>query len=541
MKPLLRILRLWRGQAAWLGLGLAVALASVAAGVALMALAGAHVAVLVAGGVATAGLLLQAVGPLRVVLRYLDRLTTHAATFRALADLRVWFFRSLAGRSAGGLGMRRAGDVAARMVGDVEALDGLYLRILVPLAGGLMLVPVLAGLLAPGGLWLAASVTMLLLAAAAVVPAIAARASISSGARLAEANAALRLGVIDTLTGLRDVRAFGAEARRLALVATQDSNAALAQAAVARRAALAQAAGFLLGQAALLLVLLGAGTHPVFAVAAVFLTFAAFEVASGLPRAGALAGYAAAAARRVLEITDTPGEIAPVDPAPPPAGNALRFEDVVVGWDATRPPVFDGLTMDIPAGAHVAILGPSGAGKSTIAALLLKTLKPQAGRILLGGVDIARLDTDAVRARFGWLSQATHLFDDTIRANLLLGSPEADDAALWRALDEAEIGEFVRTLPDGLDTWLGEGGSRVSGGQARRVALARTLLSKAPVLILDEPCAGLDAETERAFLTTLGKLPAGRSVILIAHRLTGAERVDRIWRLSNGHALAAAA
>jgi len=541
MKPLLRILRLWRGQAAWLGLGLAVALASVAAGVALMALAGAHVAVLVAGGVATAGLLLQAVGPLRVVLRYLDRLTTHAATFRALADLRVWFFRSLAGRSAGGLGMRRAGDVAARMVGDVEALDGLYLRILVPLAGGLMLVPVLAGLLAPGGLWLAASVTMLLLAATAVVPAIAARASISSGARLAEANAALRLGVIDTLTGLRDVRAFGAEARRLALVATQDSNAALAQAAVARRAALAQAAGFLLGQAALLLVLLGAGTHPVFAVAAVFLTFAAFEVASGLPRAGALAGYAAAAARRVLEITDTPGEIAPVDPAPPPAGNALRFEDVVVGWDATRPPVFDGLTMDIPAGAHVAILGPSGAGKSTIAALLLKTLKPQAGRILLGGVDIARLDTDAVRARFGWLSQATHLFDDTIRANLLLGSPEADDAALWRALDEAEIGEFVRTLPDGLDTWLGEGGSRVSGGQARRVALARTLLSKAPVLILDEPCAGLDAETERAFLTTLGKLPAGRSVILIAHRLTGAERVDRIWRLSNGHALAAAA
>jgi ATP-binding cassette subfamily C protein CydC len=202
--------------------------------------------------------------------------------------------------------------------------------------------------------------------------------------------------------------------------------------------------------------------------------------------------------------------------------------------------VFDGLTLDIPQGARVALLGPSGAGKSTLAALALKVVAPRSGRILLGGVDIATLPADKVRARIGWLGQATHLFDDTIRSNLLLALPDADEAALWGALDAARIGDVVRGLPDGLDTWVGEGGARFSGGQGRRLALARALLSPAPILILDEPCVGLDAETERAFLETLNETAPGRTIILITHRLTGVERLDRIFRLSAGKAVAAA-
>ncbi|MGH7210858.1 MAG: ATP-binding cassette domain-containing protein, partial [Acetobacteraceae bacterium] len=186
-------------------------------------------------------------------------------------------------------------------------------------------------------------------------------------------------------------------------------------------------------------------------------------------------------------------------------------------------------------------LGPSGAGKSTLAALALKVVAPQSGRVLLGGADLATLSAAEVRGQIAWLSQATHLFDDTIRNNLLLGRPDADEPALWAALDAAAIGDAVRALPDRLDTWVGEGGARFSGGQARRLALARALLSPAPILILDEPAAGLDAETERAFLATLNGLAPGRSMILIAHRLTGVERLDRIWRLSGGHAVAAAA
>ncbi|WP_270936911.1 ATP-binding cassette domain-containing protein, partial [Falsiroseomonas oryzae] len=249
---------------------------------------------------------------------------------------------------------------------------------------------------------------------------------------------------------------------------------------------------------------------------------------------------AGASARRLFEAADAPAPVAePVRPATPAAGHAIRVEGVHFAWSADRPPVFDGLDLEVPEGARVALLGPSGAGKSTLAALLLKLAAPQAGRIMLGGVDIATLAADEVRARIACLTQDARLFDDTIEANLRLARPEAEEAALWRALDAAGIGELVRTLPDGLATRCGEAGARFSGGQVRRLALARALLSEAPVLILDEPAAGLDPETERAFLETLGEATAGRSVILIVHRLIGVERPTRILRLVGGRALAA--
>lgn len=540
MNALFRILGLWRRQAGWLAIGLLVSLASVGTGVALLALAGAHVAALVMG-TALAGVLLQVLGPMRVILRYLERLATHTATFRALADLRVWFFRGLARQSAGGLGLRSSADVAGRVVADVEALDGLYLRILLPLAAGLMLLAVLV-LIAlaepgPGG-----AIIGLFVLAAFVVPMLAARGAMSGGSRVAEAAGALRITIVDLFTGMRDIRAFGAETRMLDSAARHDDVLAAAQAGVARRAAMAQAAGFLCGQAALLLVLAGSGVRPVYSIGMLFLTVGVFEAVGGLPRAGALAGSAAASARRVLEAaTSEPAVHEPTAPVALPGSNALCFDAVTFRWAPDRPELFDSLTLDIPAGARVAILGPSGAGKSTLAALLLKVVAPQSGRVMLGGADIATLSSAALRGRIGWLGQATHLFDDTIRANLLLGRPDADDAALWSALDAAEIGDFVRGLPDQLESWLGEGGARASGGQGRRIALARTLLSDAPILILDEPCAGLDLATERAFFATLNALPAGRTLLLITHRLTGVERLDRIWRLYGGHAVAAAA
>ncbi len=545
MSPLYRILLLWRRQWAWLCVGLCVSVASVITGALLLALAGAHVAILLLGAVAGGAALLAVLGPLRVVLRYAERLVTHGATFRALAALRVWFFERQAERSAGGLGMQRSGDLVSRLVADVETLDGLYLRILTPLAGAaalfLILLAVLVG--TGGAVWpFGLAACGLFAAAAFLIPALTARASVVHGGEVATAAAGLRVAVLDALSGLRDVRVFGAEGRIAEEIGRRDQAVGLAQARLAARASLAQSAAFLCAQSALLLMLLVADVRPVFAVGAVFLLVAAFEVAGGLSRAGTLAGHAAAAARRVLQAA-RPGHdvVEPATPASLPRGTSVRFDGVHFRWAPDRPELFDGLTLEVGQGSRVAILGPSGCGKSTLAAMLLKVVAPQGGRILLDGVDIAALSASDMRSRFGWLSQTTHLFDDTIRANLLLGRPGAAEPALWQALDQAEIGDFVRGLPDGLDTWLGEGGARVSGGQGRRIALARTLLSDAPVLVLDEPGAGLDAQTERAFLQTLNGLPAGRSLILITHRLTGVERLDRIWRLSGGHAVAAAA
>ena len=539
--PLCRIMGLWSRQAGWLLAGLLIALAALTAGIGLMTMSGLTIGAAVLAGSLAAPALLRAFGTARVVLRYIERLVTHNATFRALADLRVWLFRRLARSSAGGLGFRHSGDMLARLVGDVEALDGLYLRILLPLAGAVLLLPVLVLLIGHRSPVLAIEVGMLFAAAAFLLPWMAAQVSGRAGTGLATGASALRVAALDALTGLREVRAFAAEGRMLAVVQAKEFALLSAQQTLASRTALAGAASFLCAQIAVLAVLINAGASPSIAVAAAFLVLAAFEAVGGLSRAGALAGHASAAAHRVLEAADAPIPVPdPTDPAAMPASTALRFEAVEFRWQPDRPPVFDGLSLDIPQGARVALLGPSGAGKSTLAALALKVVAPRSGQIRLGGVDIATLPTALVRARIGWLGQTTHLFDDTIAANLLLARPDADETALWAALDAARIGDMVRTLPERLDTWVGEGGTRFSGGEGRRLALARALLSTAPILILDEPCAGLDAEAERSFLQTLNETAADRTVILITHRLIGIERLDRIFRLSGGKAVAAA-
>jgi ATP-binding cassette subfamily C protein CydC len=536
------ILRLWRGRAGVLLLGAVVSVAALGVGVALTVASGGLVAGLVTGAAVAAPLLVRVLGPPRVVLRYLDRYITHDALFRALADLRVWFFHGVARHSAGGLGMQRAGDVLTRLVGDVEALDGVYLRVLVPLVGAAALLPVLVVVMWQAGAALALLVAALFMVSCFVLPWTLARAALASGERLAAGAAGLRVACLDALHGLREVRAFSAEGRMLAAMQAREAALLEAQRDLAGRAAWAGAAAFLCAQAAILATLAAAGAVPQSAALLVFLAVAAFEAVGGLPRAGVTLGHAAAAARRVLEAAAGPPPVPdPAEPAPLPAGSALRFEAIRFAWASDRPLVFDGLTLDVPQGARVALLGPSGAGKSTLAALALKVAAPQSGCVLLGDTDIAQLPADAVRARIGWLSQATHLFDDTVRANLLLAWPDADEAALWAALESAQIANVVHALPDRLDAYVGEGGRLLSGGQGRRLALARTLLSPAPVLILDEPCAGLDADTERAFLATLNEVAEGRSIILIAHRLTGVERLDRIYRLSAGKAVAAAA
>ena len=534
---LLRILGLWHGRAVWLGAGVAVSLLALVSGIGLMVFAGAALASLAL----FAPLALRGLAFARIGLRYLERLVTHAAMFRALADLRVWLFRRLTVNAAGGLGFRQAGDVLARLVNDVDALDGIYLRILIPLAGAFLVVPLTLIVLLPRSLVLGLVVAVLLGLAAFALPWFAARAAMEAGTRLTAAMGQLRIAVLDTMTGWREVRAFGAEGRMLAAIQAREAELLGAQHALATRTALAGAGTFLCAQAVLFAVLCGAGMNLSVAIVAAFLVLAAFETIGGLPRAGAYLGHAAAAAKRVLAAADAPVPVPdPVAPADLPRGTRLGFDGVTFQWRPDLPLVFDGLTMDIAPGTRVAVLGPSGSGKSTLASLLLKVAAPQAGRVLLGGADIAGLTALDVRSRIGWLSQATHLFDDTIRANLLLARPTADDVALWAVLDQARIAGVVRALPDGLDTWVGEGGARFSGGQGRRLALARALLSPAPILILDEPCAGLDAEMERDFLATLNSVARDRTVILIAHRLVGVEKLDRIYRLSGGKAVAAA-
>ncbi len=536
-----RVLGLWHGRRAWLWAGVGVAVLAMLAGLALLGLAGQGAATALAGGAFVGLLWLRPLVLLRPALRWAERMVTHAATFRALADTRVWFFQRLAERLPAGLGLNRAGDLLGRMVTDVEALDGLYLRALVPAAAALAAVLAVAVVLA--GAPLLALLLGLPLLLALLRPLLLAPAAARAGTALAEAQGNLRAAVVDPLSGLEDTLAANAEPRALAAVAAAGDTLAEAQQALAWRTALAGAAGGLLAQGALLGALAWglAGGEVGLAIAALFLALAAAEPLAAMPRAGAALAAAAASARRLFQAADQ----APPVPDPrglpmQPEGFALSLKGVEFRWAADRPLVLQGLDLELPEGSRIAILGQSGAGKSSLAALLLKLAQPQAGSITLGGSDLASLPGEDVRRRITCLTQQARLFDDTIAANLRIAAPLAPDAALWRALDRAGIAEVVHALPDGLETQCGEAGMRFSGGQARRIALARVLLSAAPILILDEPTAGLDAETERAFLSTLEHGAEGRTVILITHRLTGVEKPHRVLRLAGGRLLTAA-
>ena len=538
MSPMRRVVGLWRPEALLLATGAVVSLLCVGAGAALAMTAGRAIVPAAFGGLVLLwSLRLSGAG--RVALRYVERMLTHRATFRSLSRLRVWFFRSVARSSFGGLGVLRSGDALARLVDDVQALDGLYIRIAIPALAVVVLLPMLMWAMAPAGPFPMLLLATLLLTVSVALPLLASQSARALGIRLTSAGAGLRVAALDAVTGLREVRAFGAEGRMLAAVQAREAALLRAQRQLARRGAVAQAGAVLCGQLALLLVLI-AGLPPGRLLPALMLTLAAFEAVAIMPRAGVLFGLAQAAARRIVSAADAaPAVPEPISPSAMPTGHSLRFENVSFGYPG-RAPVLQDLSLDIPQGARVAILGPSGAGKSTLAALALRVVAPGVGRVLIGGVDIATLGSADVHSAIAWLSQGTTLFEDSIRANLALSRPDASDEALWRSLEAAGIADVVRGLPEGLDTWMGAGGAGLSGGQARRLALARTLLSNAPILVLDEPATGLDPAAERAFLTTLNAVTEGRTVILIVHRLTGVERLDRIWRLSGGKAVAAA-
>ncbi|GBQ87209.1 thiol reductant ABC exporter subunit CydC [Gluconobacter albidus] len=539
-----RILQVWRPQYTRLITGIVIAELAVCAGLALMGQAGGRMAG-AAIGVGAAYLLLRLSGAAQIILRYFERLYTHDAMFRALADLRVWFYRRLAGGAAAGLGFQRSGDLLSRLVSDVQTLDSLYLRILVPLISALLTLPIATIVWMKAGTQAGLLTGALFAILAFVLPLLGARLSRRFGPDILHAESELRVAALDLASGLREARAFGAEDVLAAVVTERQETLFKTQRRQQTRMALMQGFAGLIAKGGIAIILCAVAgilfpqAPAVAGLTALFVAITALEGVTGLARAGLLSGQVNHAAQRIVEIADK-APPAPEGNAPLPLGRDLRLENVTFSWTPDRAPIFRNLNLTLRQGERAALIGPSGAGKSSLAALLLKAASPKEGQILLGGTDISTLRDRDLRSQIAWLSQASHLFDDTVRGNLLLGREDIPDEALWTALEQARIADVVRSLPDGLATWIGEGGSKLSGGQGRRIALARVLLSDAPILVLDEPATGLDADTERAFLETLNNATEGRSILLIAHRLTGVEKLDRIWRLEDGQVISSA-
>ncbi|MGW0989624.1 thiol reductant ABC exporter subunit CydD [Streptomyces sp. NPDC002486] len=485
----------------------------------------------------------RAFGIGRAVFRYAERLVSHDAVLRMLADTRVAVFRRLERLAPAGLLRVRRGDLLSRLVADVDALQDYWLRWLLPAGAALVVsaasVGFTAWLLPEAGAVLAAG----LLAAGVGVPLITGAVARRAEHTLAPARGVLATRVTDLLTGTAELAVAGALPARTAQARQADG----ALTRIASRAATATALGdgltaLVSGLTVAAAALAGAqavaaGRLDGVAMAVVVLTpLAAFEAVLGLPLAVQYRQRVRRSAERVYEVLDAPEPVR--EPERPRQAPASPFPVVVKGLTARHAgqdrEALGGLDLALEEGRRIAVVGPSGSGKTTLAQVLLRFLDAEAGSYTLGGVDAYALHGDDVRKFVGLCAQDAHLFDSSLRENLLLARKDATEDDLRAVLCRARLLDWADSLPDGLDTLVGEHGARLSGGQRQRLALARALLADFPVLVLDEPAEHLDLATADALTADLLAVTEGRTTLLITHRLAGLEAVDEVLVLEHG-------
>lgn len=482
--------------------------------------------------------LVQLLGGSRAFSRYAERVVSHDLTFGMLKEIRLQVFRRLRPLSPARLSERRSGDLLSRLVSDVEHLQDLYLRAVSPLAVAASvcaatavalyvlyppLVPVALAALALGGIGVPLLVGWLQSRAAGNEPAL---------------RAELDARVVDGLWGSTDLLAAGRAGDAAREVSNLGRKLEDRQRSTAFVSGLREALDDLLSGLAVLAVLLVAipavqagEFRGVYLALAALLVLGSFEAVRPLGEAMQSLGGVLAAGRRIFEISDqAPAAEDPEDPLPAPAGRRLKLRGVGFRYATGEPRVLEDVSFALEPGKKIAVVGPSGAGKSTLAGLLLRFREADEGEVLLDEHDLRKYAQEDVRSRLAVAAQEDHLFSGTARENLLLARPDANEEELREALNLALLTE----LPGGLDCEVGESGARLSGGEARRLVVARAILRRAPITILDEPTAGLDTATERRLLQNVRLRAGDDSLLLITHRLVGLEAMDEILFLSGG-------
>jgi len=551
MNPVRRLLAILRPSGGWMLLGGLLALATLLANVILMTLSGWFIAAMAAAGVAgvsmnyfTPAAVIRACAIARTAGRYGERLVTHEATLRLLSHLRVWFYQRIEPLAPAALEHYRSGDLLSRLRADIDTLDHFYLRLLLPSAVALLSAAAFILFM----LWFDPRLALieggLLALAGVVLPLWLKRLATPTGERVTRLASELRASLVDDLQGMGELLIDGADRRHAERIAQLSRQLAGEQTRLNRLDGLALGAVGLCANLALWLVLLTAipmvreaNLPPVQLAMLALFTLASFEAVAPLPAAFQGLGETLEAARRIFGLVDSAPAVAePADPAAPPGEFTLALTGVGFSYPghADASPLLDSLDLRLPAGGRIALLGPSGSGKTTLLQLLLKFRSPDRGEITLGGVAYDRLSGEALRRRIAVATQYNHLFNASIRDNLRLARPGAGQDEIESACRLAMLHDFIAGLPEGYDTRVGELGLRLSGGQVRRLAVARALLKEAPILILDEPTEGLDPRTERMMMRNLLEGTAGRSLLLVTHRVVGLEAMDEILLLHAG-------
>lgn len=549
MRALLPYLALYKRHKWMLTLGVALAILTLLASIGLLTLSGWFLsASAVAGfaGLYSFNYMLPAAGVrgtaiTRTAGRYFERLVSHDATFRVLQHLRVDTFSKLLPLSPAGLARYRQGELLNRVVADVDTLDHLYLRVISPLVGAFVVIVVVTLGLSLLDVHLALVLGGIMLLTLFLLPPLFYRAGKTTGQNLTHLRGEYRQQLTAWLQGQAELTVFGASQRYRRQMENTELNWHEAQRKQSELTALSQALMLLIGGVAVVAMLwlaaggVGDNTQPGALIALfVFCALAAFEALAPVTGAFQHLGQVIASALRITEITGQTPEVRFSETSCEcPAQLSLTLENVSFSYDDKAQKALDSLNLNIPAGAHVAVLGRTGCGKSTLLQLLTRAWDPQEGVIRFNDTPLPQFSEAALRNAVSVVPQRVHLFSATLRDNLLLAAPAASDERLCVMLEKVGLHKLLED--EGLNSWLGEGGRQLSGGELRRLAIARALLHDAPLMLLDEPTEGLDATTESQILDLLAKEMRGKTLVMVTHRLRGLATLDQIIVMDNGH------
>ncbi len=540
LAALIRIIAPWRRQfAVVVTSGVARVAAYIGVGV-LSALAVA--AVKTGAPYGTLLILLGLAAPLAGLLHWLESWLAHDIAYRLLAELRIDLYKKLDTLAPAYLVRRRSGDLIALAAQDIETIEYFFAHTVAPALVAVLVPSVVLATLAVIA-WPIALALLPFVVCAGLAPVVTRRRIDRLGGEAREALGLLGAYVTETIQGLGDLVAFQAVGRRrdgfmAAVRDYQKTRLALLSDLAAQTALFEVATGFgglavaVVGAVLVSQHQLAATTLPLL----ILIALASFLPISEIAQVSRQLADTIASTRRLYAVHhEMPAVVdGPLHPPAPLGGSAIRFDDVGFAYPGARAAALDGISLDIAAGATVAVVGPSGAGKTTLASLLLRFWDPAAGRILIDGIDLKDFVLDDLRGRVSLVSQDTYLFNDSLRANVALARPDAGEGEIARALEQAALAEFVASLPEGLDTRVGERGVQLSGGQRQRVAIARAFLKNAPTLILDEATSHLDAVSEAQVRAALDALMRNRTTIVIAHRLSTVRNADLLVVLDRG-------
>lgn len=549
MKTLLPFLKLYRRHILRLLFGMLLAVVTLLASIGLITLSGWFLAATSLAGVAgiySFNYMLPAAGVRgaaisRTVARYLERLVSHDGTFRVLQHLRVFTFSKLLPLSPAGIARFRQGELLNRLVADVDTLDHLYLRVISPLVGALVVIVVVTFGLGFLDTYLALTLGGLMLLTLVALPPLFYRAGLPVGADLTRLRGEYRSGLTRWLQGQAELSLYGAAQRfRDAMDATEQAWLS-AQQRQASLTGLSQGLVMLMGGIAVTLMLwlsaagIGGDPYPGAYIALfVFCALSAFEALGPVGTAFQHLGHVIASAQRVTQIIEQRPAVTFRQATMQASGQAaLTLSNISFGYADNAPLAIRDLSLDITPGEHIALLGRTGCGKSTLLQLLTRAWDPQHGTIQLNGQPLDQYSEADLRARTSVVTQRVHLFSSTLRDNLLLAAPDASDEQLSAALQQVGLEKLLENN-QGLNAWLGEGGRQLSGGELRRLGLARALLHGGNLMLLDEPTEGLDAETEQKILALLRQVAQNKTLIMVTHRLRGLAHFDRICVMDSG-------